>query len=363
MPNNGEYKICFKGFHLIDGVPVCDKFARDAEYPVGKFVEIPESAGELKICENGIHVCTEPLDCFRFYDPGDMNFGIGIVDAYGMSDEEDHWTTKRVCRGIMVKEVETNYKGIGLLVKCRTVGTRCLSFHAAGDLMARNHTDVITYDDRVWAHGCGWTIGDEDDILMTAGRYCYISGNEDTAISVAMTFGSGSVAVGSAAIAFGPVSMARTVYQEGVALTRKCSSIAVADGIMSIAVAGNAYSRAVANKTFSTAVAVQASSIVVLDKPGTVGVSYGSALVNARGCTVILMPSKFNDPLGAPSHFWYGTGSIRGVDGTCVVVYDFTNEIWRRVYLREGDPTYKYKANVELDIQWLVEQVRKDPQI
>ena len=356
-------KLCFKGFHLCGDTPICDKYTNETEYPIGELVELPQDA-MLRLCDNGLHVCTEPLDCFRFYDPGDSNFVLGVVEAYDMSDEEDHWTTKRVARGVRVQYLLKTYEDIGLLVKGRVVGTRCLTYNHPGDLTARAHADVITYDDRVWAHGCGWTIGDEDDVLMTAGRYCYVSGNQDTHISVAITFGSCSVAVGATAIAFGPASMARTVGTEGVALTSKCSSIAVAEGTMSVAVAGNAYSRAVANKAFATAVALQPSSIVVLDKPGTVGVSYGSALVKARACTIILMPAGTTDiHSGDVSSFFYRAGSICGVDGTCVVLFDVHNQIWRRVYLRDRDPEYKYKANVELDIQWLVEQVRKDSQI
>ena len=73
MKERGEGTFVYKGFHLIDGVPICSKGgAKWTEYKVGKYVSAPSNT-PLRLCENGIHVCLEPLDCLHFYEPADSN--------------------------------------------------------------------------------------------------------------------------------------------------------------------------------------------------------------------------------------------------------------------------------------------------
>lgn len=362
MSSDHAGKMCYKGFHLIDGVPVCNKGgAKWTEYRVGEYVSAPSNT-PLRLCENGIHVCLEPLDCLRFYEPADFDVVLGVVQAFGMSDEEDHWTTKRVARTIRVDSLirlTDKYDAIGCLVKSRAVGTRQLSPNNV--LVGRPHADVITYDDRVWLSGMGWTIGDADDVLLAAGSYSYVSGGtgDDVPANVAMTFGDSSMCVGVVALAMGGCSIARTIKIEGFAFSAKCSSIAVADQRLSVAVSGGAFSRAVANACYTTAVAQQYNSLVVLNRPGSVGVAYGSALVSAEGCTVILVPSKAGDICGPLTEFYYGgCGTIRGVDGTYVVVFDINCLRWRGVYLKRNDPTFP--ADQDLDVQWVVEKIKSE---
>lgn len=362
MSSDHAGKTCYKGFHLIDGVPICSKGgATWTEYKVGKYVSAPSNT-PLRLCENGIHVCLEPLDCLHFYEPADSNMVLGIVQAFGMSSEEDNWTTKRVSRTIRVDSLISltdNYDAIGCLVQSRAVGTRQLS--ANEDFTGRPHADVITYDDRVWVSGVGWTIGDVNDVLLAAGNYSYVSGGsgDDVTANVAVTFGGSSMCVGIVALAMGGCSIARTIRIEGFAFTAKYASIAVADHRLSVAVSSGPNSRAVANAFYTTAVAQQYSSLVVLNRPGTVGVAYGSALVTAEGCTVVLVPSRGCNPYGPMTEFYYGgCGTIKGVDGTYVVVFDLNYMRWRGVYLKENDPTFP--ADQDLDVQWVVEKIKSE---
>ena len=136
-------------------------------------------------------------------------------------------------------------------------------------------------------------------------------------------------------------------------------SIAVAEDRKSIAIAKASYSRAVANSLFSTAVAVQSDGLVILNHPGCVGVSYGSARVNAQGCTIILMPGSSSCPSeGLVWDAYYpSTGTLQGVEGTLVLVFDQRYLRWLSVTLQKGHKDYP--SDKPLDIQWLVETIRR----
>ena len=359
MKERGEGTFVYKGFHLIDGIPVCDMYGQ-MEYPVGITVEVEDIGVPLELCVHGIHVCLEPLDCFRFYPPCDVTTALGMARAFSISAEEDGYTTKRVAEAICMDQIldgRDGYSRIAEIVRSRTTEQKRLIARNNVDSTGSQANNVIVYDKHLWLYGYGWTVGDSSDVLITAGSYSCVCGQPGTYVSVALTFGLSSAVTGHIAIGFGSSSLARSIMQRGVALTVKCSSIAVAENCMCLAVAANTYSRAVANAQNSTAVGLEYISLVELNAPGSVGVAYGSAIAKAPGCTIVLMPMRaVMDRSG--SHY-YGTGSVQGVDGTYVVVYDVDRDEWCGVYLRENIPDYPYPANKELDIGCLVSTIRK----
>lgn len=358
MKERGEGTVVYKGFHFVDGVPVCDIYGQ-LEYPVGITVEVENSEAPLQLCVYGIHVCMEPLDCFRFYPPCDVTTTLGAATAFSLSDETDGYTSKRVAEAIRVDQVFSgmdSYFQLSELVRSKTTAQRKLIVRNNVDGTGSQANNVVAYDKHLWLHGYGWAVGDSSDVLITAGSYSCICGLPGTSVGVALTFGLGSAATGHLAIGFGSANLARSIGTHGVALTVKCSSIAVAEIAKSLAVVCGTYSRAVANSQNSTAVGLEYLSLVELNAPGSVGVAYGSAIVKAPGCTVVLMPMRaVMDKSG--SHY-YGSGSVQGVDGTYVVIYDVDCDEWCGVYLRDI-PDYPYPANKELDIGWLASTIRR----
>lgn len=358
MKERGEGTVVYKGFHLVDGVPVCDIYSK-LEYPVGITVEVENSEVPLELCVHGIHVCMEPLDCFRFYPPCDVATTLGVARAFSLSDETDFYTSKRVAEAICVDQVfsgRDSYFQLSELVRSKTTAQRRLIVRNNVDGTGSQANNVVAYDKHLWLYGYGWAVGDSSDVLITAGSYSCVCGLPGTYISVALTFGLSSAAAGQIAIGFGSANLARSVMPRGAALTVKCSSIAVAENAMSLAVVCGTYSRAVANSQNTTAVGLEYLSLVELNAPGSVGVAYGSAIVKAPGCTVVLMPMRaVMDKSG--SHY-YGSGSVQGVDGTYVVIYDVDRDEWCGVYLRDI-PDYPYPANKELDIGWLASTIRR----
>ena len=69
-----------KGYKVFNSDWTC----RDFQYEVGKTYEMED---EPIICEQGFHFCTDPKDCFRYYDFwGDIK--IAEIEALGDIDRE-----------------------------------------------------------------------------------------------------------------------------------------------------------------------------------------------------------------------------------------------------------------------------------
>lgn len=62
-----------------------------------------EETGEIRICENGIHACENPLDVFKYYKPNGKN-RFFVVKADGKIDREKNKDSKIACEKVTLKE-------------------------------------------------------------------------------------------------------------------------------------------------------------------------------------------------------------------------------------------------------------------
>lgn len=114
-----------KGYKVFNSDWTCRGF----QYEVGKTYEIDEKP---VICECGFHFCTDPKDCFRYYDFWD-DVKIAEIEALGDIDKEDMvgkcCTNKiKIIRELSLKdakiETETIEKNDGYLVVCAFLGVK-----------------------------------------------------------------------------------------------------------------------------------------------------------------------------------------------------------------------------------------------
>jgi hypothetical protein len=107
-----------KGYKAFDKNWKC----RGIQYKIGETVK---HDGEIKLCDQGLHFCENPLDVLRYY-PADSKFA--EVDADKVSDETKPEDTKRVCKELKLS-VDVNLSAIiqtgvsWLISKCKTKNT------------------------------------------------------------------------------------------------------------------------------------------------------------------------------------------------------------------------------------------------
>ncbi len=352
----------YKGFHLIDDALVCDQYSNPTEYHKDEVFTVE---GPVTLCSHGIHICLEPLDCLRYYTPNNPLSVIGFVEARGIDNEQqDGWSTKRVCTQIKPRSVLTcNYSWETLIdeVRNRTKHTKYgwePTNPCANELTA-GHFKNPCPDEKVFLVG-GWQLGQtKGHVAMSAGNYSVV-GSEYKVVDIAMTFGRGSVANGCDSFAFGPYSIARARRPGGIGYTDYVASIAVAEWQASLAVASHTESRAIANCMLSAAIAMTDNSTVILNSTGALGVTAGSAVVKAHGCAVVFL---------SWSHKWgpgewlsnYGPsprGTVIGPEGTLLMFLDTDgSQEWMTCRLKKDDPNFP--ADVELDVEVLYERLRR----
>lgn len=112
-----------KGYKVFNSDWTCRGF----QYEVGKTYEMED---EPIICEQGFHFCTDPKDCFRYYDFwGDIK--IAEIEALGDIDkapiDSKCCTNKiKIVKELFLKdakiETETIEKSEGYLVICTILG-------------------------------------------------------------------------------------------------------------------------------------------------------------------------------------------------------------------------------------------------
>ena len=91
MPDKKESKTIkmYKGFNK-------DMTCRDFQFEEGKTYE---AEGDVKLCENGFHACTDPIDCFGYYEPGKSVYHEVYMED--VSDEKSD-DSKRVAKRITI---------------------------------------------------------------------------------------------------------------------------------------------------------------------------------------------------------------------------------------------------------------------
>lgn len=69
----------YKGFNR-------DMTCRGFQFEEGKTYE---HQGDVKLCESGFHVCQDPMDCLRYYDPRTSVYHEVEIDGVSGEPKED----------------------------------------------------------------------------------------------------------------------------------------------------------------------------------------------------------------------------------------------------------------------------------
>ena len=89
----------FKGFDK-------DLKCRNKQYALGETFE----EAEASLCNNGLHFCEYPLDCFRYYEPGRGSRFAEVV-AENPSEERESGDSKRVTKKLTIGG-ELSFRGL-----------------------------------------------------------------------------------------------------------------------------------------------------------------------------------------------------------------------------------------------------------
>ena len=126
---------------------------RGFQYEEGKTYELPDGE-EAKLCESGFHACEAPLDCFRYYYPGNSVFHEVDLDTTEEVGSDD---SKRVGRKITIG-AKLDVAGI---VKAQFEYTKehCTNENHGADKSALNGGDwsALNGGDRSALNGGDWS--------------------------------------------------------------------------------------------------------------------------------------------------------------------------------------------------------------
>lgn len=272
----------FKGFRA-------DFTCRGLQYAVGKTVSV---SGPLRMCENGLHFCKNPLEVFNFYEPSE-----GFRYARVSSGDE---------------------------VLSTDFGTKC----CASSLTVGEELSVedMIYATRGWfrehvqnVEGFSETVtsvigtGLSDVFVISASRKYYVpvsaclavgAGFQNCVVNhhgMAITLGATSLALSAAqykavAISEGPASAASADYPCSVAIAKGGMSVAHTDGYSSVAVTQDYFSLSILGGANSMAMSTSSTSTVLV-KPQAMNsmvMAAGDVIVQAPGCIVMICKSDFS---------------------------------------------------------------------
>ena len=145
---------------------------RGFQYEEGKTYELPDGE-EAKLCESGFHACEAPLDCFRYYYPGNSVFHEVDLDTTEEVGSDD---SKRVGRKITIG-AKLDVAGI---VKAQFEYTKehCTNENHGADKSALNGGDwsALNGGDRSALNGGDWS-------ALNGGNRSALNGGDRSALN------------------------------------------------------------------------------------------------------------------------------------------------------------------------------------
>lgn len=222
------------------------------QYMIGT---VARCVGPLKLCENGLHFCTRPLDVLTYYSPVRNRFAKVVSRGKTVCDGPDTCsnpclTTKHATTVLYIQE-EISLKDLVIAQN-------------AQDRLDRPNCKVLLPDDieapRLAVKGM-LSLDDNIDPVIAisvkpySSSYCEATFGM-TAVSVALAKGSlaTSLYCRSIAVACGSYSAAWTQYDSSIAITRGNDSVVMCSGPYSVGVAMDSKSALLMHGTDSIAV-------------------------------------------------------------------------------------------------------------
>ena len=250
-------------------------------------------SGQISVCENGIHYCTEPCDCFYYYSPASARYAIVVGTgklSFAMSNNRLIKNTKLAASDLYVyKELQIS-ELVDLVVSGLSglPGQLDISLLSGPQFVSANKHRTVQVD-----HNSATYEGDPQDILMVDHAIMistdvrgYAGAFEDTInrAPVAVAIEIRSVAYSAIAITLGAASMAKGLT---IAIANCAYSIAYGEDI---AIVTATQSAAATRRACSVAIAKTGSKVILYgdNSLGVVGIGCCADVYGAN-CTLFFM--------------------------------------------------------------------------
>lgn len=250
------------------------------QYTIG---EIAVVEGDLKLCENGIHFCENPLNVLGFYAPSFARYA--QVEASGEVLKEEpgqFYMTKCCAREILIRnEISADSLVFHAVAWMRENSNR--TPHVWKETYGNDYISITVEPDE----GGYWM--ENTTLLIAANKNSCVINNQG---SIAVALGRNSIALSegvwhTASIANGSQSAAVSSVSGSIAATLGMDSVALAEGNDSVAFAG-ASSLAICKGDNSVAMSLFRGSKVRLEGDLSMAMAQGPVEVIGKGCVVML---------------------------------------------------------------------------
>jgi len=290
----------YKGFNQ-------DMTCRGFQYEEGK----EYTCDQARYCECGFHACTEPTDCFEYYDP--VNSVYHEVEANDLADQPGYNRTdsKIVGKHIKIGKPLAVYEMVEAQLESYYTERRIESSEAD-----KGHaTDIVTGRAAVANGRRSVAVATNERSIAKASNIegvAAATGPKGIAFADGYTGIACSTGYHGIACANGDNGIAATACVNGTAICSDEHSIAAATSVQSAAIADGPYDVAVVNGRASIArangrcdVAVASGSNAVAvangEKSVAVATCYGGAVKGKLGCALVLIERSGIDALDPQS--------------------------------------------------------------
>ena len=265
-----------KGYKGFNEILQC----RERQYSIG---EIAVVEGDLKLCENGIHFCENPLNVLGFYSPSSARYA--QIEASGELLKEEQgpfYMTKYCAREVLIRN---------------ELSAESLVMHAVAWMREHSNTTPHVWGETYGNDYISLTVQPEEGGYWMENATLLIAANKNSCVinnqgSIAVALGRHSIALSegvwhTASITNGSQSSAISRVSGSIAATLGMDSVALAEGDDSIAFAG-ASSLAICKGGNSVGMSLFRGSKVRLEGDMSMAMAQGSVEVLGKGCVVML---------------------------------------------------------------------------
>ena len=253
---------------------------RERQYSIG---EIAVVEGDLKLCENGIHFCENPLNVLGFYSPSFAKYA--QVEASGEILKEapgPFYLTKCCAREVLVRN---------------EISADSLVLHAVAWMREHSNTAPHVWKETYGNDYISLTVEPDEGGYWMENSTLLIAANKNSCVinnqgSIAVALGRNSIALSegvwhTVSIANGSQSAAVSRVSGSIAATLGMDSVALAEGDDSVAFVG-ASSLAICKGDNSVAMSLYRGSKVRLEGDLSMAMAQGPVEVIGKGCVVML---------------------------------------------------------------------------